>query len=299
MRANYQEVRKILCIILLANVTVALIKLTLGFLIKSTSLVADGFHSLSDGTSNLVGLVGIQIASRPEDKNHPYGHIKFEMLSGLLIATLLFAVGLRVVMNAILAFYKPYSPQITAISVMFILITLVVNILVSWYEYKKGKELDSIILVSDSIHTRSDIYISAGVILSLIGIKVGLPSYIDPIVSFIIGLFIFHASYEIFRENSNILLDRVVVDTEEVRNIVMSFEPVKNTHNIRSRGCKNKLYIDMHLMVEPNLNVEESHKLVHEIEKRIKVNLNQSAQVIIHLEPYIDESSIESHENDD
>jgi len=284
----FKKVQQVLFIILIANLIVAALKITLGVIIKSASLTADGFHSLSDGSSNIVGLIGIRLASKPKDKEHPYGHNKFETLSGLFISAMLFFVGGKVVFSAFYRLQNPVIPNINVASLIVLLITLIINIFVSVTEYKKGKELNSLILVSDSMHTRSDVYVSIGVLITLIGVKLGLPSVIDPIASLVVSGFIIHAAYEVFKENRDVLVDRSVVDTEEIRNLVMSFEQVKETHNIRSRGSKDDLYIDLHLLVNPELSVEKSHELVHDIEETIKIKVNKSSQIIAHLEPYKD-----------
>jgi cation diffusion facilitator family transporter len=265
---------------------VAVLKIVIGTMIKSASMSADGFHSLTDGSSNIVGLIGIRLASKPTDDDHPYGHGKFETLSALFIAAMLFAAGGKVIISAVTRFIHPVVPQITVSSLITLLLTLFVNIFVSVTEYKKGKELDSQILVSDSMHTRSDIYVSVGVLATLVGVRLGLPAVIDPIASLAVSVFIIRAACEIFKENSDVLVDRAAVDESEIKRLVMSFEQVKDTHKIRSRGCRNSLFIDLHLEVEPNLSVEESHRLMHEIESAVKAKVNSSAQVFAHLEPY-------------
>jgi cation diffusion facilitator family transporter len=136
------------------------------------------------------------------------------------------------------------------------------------------------------MHTRSDVFVSLGVLITLISIRLGLPMIIDPIVSFVVAAFIIHAAIEIFKDNSSILLDKAVVDTKKVKDIAMEFEEVKDIHNIRSRGSMNDLYIDMHIMTEPELSVEKSHELTHDIEDKIKKGINGRVQLIAHIEPY-------------
>lgn len=283
---NFTSVRRILWIILFANFAVAAIKIIIGTMIKSTSMAADGYHSLTDGSSNIVGLIGIRLASKPTDEDHPYGHRKFETLAGLFIAGMLFFLGGKVILEAIGKFTHPVVPTITLESLIALIFTLIVNIFVSVLEYRKGKALDSQILVSDSLHTRSDIYVSIGVLAALGGIRLGLPPVIDPIASLVVSGFILHAAYEIFRANSDILVDKAVIDTEKIRSIVMSFDQVKDTHDIRSRGDQNSLFIDMHIMTEPDLSIEQSHELIHSIEDKVRQDINENAQVTAHLEPY-------------
>lgn len=284
--SNYAKVKRLLWIILLANFGVAFIKVFIGTWIRSASMTADGFHSLTDGSSNIICLIGIQLASRPIDEDHPYGHTKFETLSALFVGGILFGLGGIIIINSLNRFMNPTIPHITAESLLVLLITLFINIGVSYFEYKRGKQWGSQVLISDSKHTRSDIYITIGVLLTLLGIKLGLPPVIDSIVSLIVAGFILYSAYEIFRDNCDILVDKAALDTEQLKKIAMSFEQVKDAHDIRSRGSVQDLHVDMHIMTEPNLSVEESHDLIHQIEDRIQNEMNENIQLIVHLEPY-------------
>lgn len=288
---NLKKVRNILWIILFANLFVAVLKIIIGSLIKSASMTADGFHSLTDGSSNIVGLIGIRFASKPVDDDHPYGHGKFETLSGLFIAGMLFVVAGKIIVDALGRFMNPIVPNINTESLIVMLVTLLINIFVCTYEYRQGKKLNSQILVSDSMHTRSDIYVSIGVLFSLVCIKLGLPSVIDPIASIIVSIFILHAAYEIIKSASGVLVDKAVLDTQKIREIVFSFDKVNDIHKIRSRGSEFNPYIDMHVMTSPEMSVEESHTLMHDIENKIKQELNINVQVIVHIEPHIEKIS--------
>jgi cation diffusion facilitator family transporter len=282
----YKRIKKVLWVILFANFIVALLKILVGSLINSSSMTADGFHSLTDGSSNIVGLIGISLASKPVDEDHPYGHKKFETLSGLFIAGLLFFIGAKIIVGAAGSFIYPSSPSISLESLIILIITLFINIFVSSFEYRQGKKLNSFILVSDSLHTRSDIFVSVGVLVTLIAVKLGLPSFIDPLASLVVSGFILHAAVEIFRSAGAILVDKAVVDTEKIKELTLHFEDVKGVHKIRSRGCEDDIYIDMHILTEPHMSVEESHTLIHDIEKKLQDELTKNIQVIIHIEPF-------------
>jgi len=285
---GYKKIKQILWTIFIANVFVAAVKIAMGAAIGSAAMTADGFHSLSDGSSNIIGLIGIRLASKPKDEDHPYGHRKFETLSSMLIGGILAFIGIRTVVSAIGRLADPMIPDITIESLILLLLTLFSNIFVSIYEYRKGTQLKSAVLISDSLHTRSDIYISVGVLTALAAVKAGLPSVIDPIVSLVVAGFIFHAAYEIIRDNMGVLVDKAAMDAEKIREIAMSFSQVKDIHNIRSRGCYNETYIDMHIMTKPEMSVEESHELIHSIEDEINAHMSGNVQVIVHLEPFND-----------
>ncbi|MCC0636108.1 MULTISPECIES: cation diffusion facilitator family transporter [unclassified Clostridioides] len=283
---NYKKVKQVLWIILFANFAVALLKIIIGNKIKSYSMTADGFHSLSDGASNIVGLIGIFFASKPKDKDHPYGHKKFEIITSLFISGMLFVIAVKIILSSISRLANPVTPSITIESLIALVITLFINIFVCIYEYRVGTKLNSYVLISDSLHTRSDIFVSLGVLVTLVGVKLGFPVIIESVVPIIISGFIIYSAYGIFKPSIGILVDRVAVDEEYIREIVFEFNEVRDVHNIRSRGSKSVIYIDMHVMVDPFISVEQSHDLTHKIEKQIQEEINENAQVIVHIEPF-------------
>ena len=284
--STLQKIKWVLWVILFANLAVAVVKIVVGQLIQSASLTADGFHSLTDGISNVVGLIGIQVASQPIDEKHPYGHRKYEFLTGLFIGFMLLVIAALVLYEAIDKFAHPVPPDITAVSLIALIATLIINIFVCLYEYRQGQKLGSAILISDSLHTRSDVFVSISVLFTLLGIKFGLPPIIDPIASLVVAAFIIRAAVEIIRSTSEVLVDKAVADTDTIRNIALAFPEVHGVHDIRSRGTEQDLYIDMHVLIDPNMEVGESHKLCHEVEQKICQELQVKARVMIHMEPF-------------
>ena len=286
---NYKKIQYILFVILILNIIVAVSKIVMGNISKSSAMSADGFASLADGLSNVIAIVGVYLASKPEDEDHQYGHGKIEIITGLIIGLFLLYAGFNVVMEAIGKIKNPVDINISPLSLLVMLFTLVINIIVAYYEYKKGNELNSPILIADSLHTKSDIFVTVGVIIALILIRLGMPYILDPVASFVVSLMIFYAAYNVFKENINILIDVKIVDDKEVKNLVMTEYPfVKEMHKIRSRGTKNNVFMDMHIQVDPKMTVEESHRLMHNIERTIQKNIEENAHVIIHIEPYFD-----------
>jgi len=286
-KANYKSIRNILWLILFLNFGVAAVKIVVGASIRSASLTADGYHSLTDGSSNIVGLIGLYFASRPVDAEHPYGHNKFETLTGIFIAVMLTVIGVKVILDAFSRFSNPVAPEVTLVSLLSLFGTLAVNVFVSTYELRAGRRLGSYILISDSMHTRSDIFVSIGVLISLLGIRfLSLPAWIDPVVSLVVAGFILWAAVGILRSASNILVDKAAVDTEKVREVVLAFNSVKDIHEIRSRGSGDSIFLDMHIVTAPDMTVQESHELIHHIEKHIQETFGKNAEVIVHLEPF-------------
>lgn len=282
---HYQKIRKILVIVLILNWAVALAKIIYGLSSRCFSMTADGFHSLSDGTSNIIGIIGIHLACQPVDQDHPYGHKKYETLFSLGIAAMLFIVSFNLLKQGYLRLHQPISFQADLGSFAVMLITLAVNIYVMRYEFKKGKALKSDILVSDSLHTRADIFTSFSVIVSLIVTKLGFP-LIDPIVTILIALFIGYAAFEIAKQSSDVLCDTAVfLDDQKVRNIVLKIEGVLACHKIRSRGRTDDVYIDLHVQVNPRMHINNAHQISDRIEEAIKSAIPGITDVVVHMEP--------------
>lgn len=285
---NFKEIKKVLWIIMLVNIIVAVAKITIGTFVNSSSIIADGFHSVTDGASNIIGLIGISMASKPIDDEHPYGHKKYETLAGLFIVAMLVFIGGKIVIDAIIKFIYPVKPEITVESLIVMFITLVINIFITKYEYKIGMKLNSTILVSDSLHTKSDVYVTVGVIVAVLAIKLGAYSIVDSFASLVVAYFILHSAYEIFKVASNILVDSIAVEEGRIKKIAMAQENVKGVHRIRSRGTIDDMHIDMHILADSKMNIEESYKLTHKIQNDLRKEFNNNVDVIVHLEPYIE-----------
>lgn len=274
-----------------ANIGVAVAKIIMGTIINSSSMTADGFHSITDGSSNVIGLIGIGIAAKPIDEDHPYGHRKYETLTGLFIVAMLAFLAIKIITSGVTKITNPVKPEVTIESLIVMIITLCINIFVAKYEHKKGVELNSTILVSDSMHTKSDIYVTIGVIATLVAVKLGVPPIVDGIASLIVAGFILHAAYEIFKEASNILVDSKAIDIGKIEEVVIKEEGVKGVHKIRSRGTSDDMHIDMHILADSQMNLEETHRLTHKIQDNLRNELKANVDVIVHLEPY-DENKV-------
>jgi len=248
-------------------------------------MTADGFHSLSDGASNIIGLIGIHFASKAKDVDHPYGHKKYETFFSLGIAFLLFLVAIGIIHESLGRFNNAIALNITPASFIVMVITIMVNFIVMRYERKKGVELKSDILLSDSLHTRADIFTSISVIMALIAIKMGFP-LLDPITSIIISVFIAYSGYKIVCQSSTILCDSAaIVDLKQIVDIVLSVEGVKACHKIRTRGRPDDIYIDLHVQVDGDMPIGSAHKISYAIEDAIKKSLPQVVDIVVHMEP--------------
>jgi len=282
---QYKKIRSVLIIVLLLNWLVAALKITLGLLSNCFSIAADGLHSLSDGASNIIGMVGIYVAYRPKDAEHPYGHKKYETLFALGIAVSLFIVSFNLFKGSLLRIKHPAEPQVNALSFIVMFSTLIINAAVMLYENRKGKSLKSDVLISDSLHTRADIFTSISVIIALVVIKLGYP-ILDPIVGIIIAFFIAWAGYKVVKKSSDILCDSaIIVDVKKIVDIVLRIKGVKACHKIRTRGRPDDIYIDLHVQVSPDMHIDQAHDISYKIEDAIKSGIDGVTDVVVHIEP--------------
>lgn len=284
-KEHYGAIKKVLLWVLVLNWLVAFAKISYGILTRASSITADGFHSLSDGASNIIGFIGIWLASRPRDEDHPYGHKKYETLFSLCISAMLFFVSFNLIKEGLRRFYNPVVPHIDAMSFVVMIVTLFVNLLVMKYEYKRGKDLGSDILVADSMHTRADIFTSISVIVALVFIRSGYTVF-DPMVTIMISLFIAYSAFEIIRESSKVLCDTVAItDVKKVEKVVLGVNGVHACHKIRTRGRQDDINIDLHVQVSPQMHVENAHKISYDIEEAIKKSIPGVTDVVVHIEP--------------
>jgi cation diffusion facilitator family transporter len=286
LELHYKKIRRVLLAILGLNWLVALVKIAYGSATRCESMTADGFHSLADGASNIIGLIGIHFACQPVDKDHPYGHRKYETFFALGIAAMLFVVAFNLGKEGVLhLFNPPPAPHVDMNSFIVMLVTMGINTLVMVYERRRGRELRSDILLSDSMHTGADIFTSVSVIAALIVIKMGFP-LLDPIVTILISIFIAHAGYDIVKQSSNVLCDTAaILDLQKIESIVLGTSGVKSCHKIRSRGRPDDIHIDLHVQVNPDMHVDNAHKLSYAIEEAIKRGVPEVTDVVVHIEP--------------
>lgn len=281
---RFKKIKNILIAILALNWLVAFAKITYGLSTRFTSMTADGFHSLADGASNIIGIIGITLACRPPDKDHPYGHKKYETLFSLGIAALLFFVSYELLTKALERFHHPINPEINAGSLIVMLVTMAVNIFVMNYEHRQGQLLKSDILISDAMHTRADIFTSLSVIVAIIVIRMGYP-ILDPVVTVMIALFIAYAAFLIARQSSNVLCDAIILDDKKIKDVVLSVKGVRACHKIRTRGRIDDIHVDLHVQVNADMHVDKAHKICYEIEGAIKTGIPGVTDVVVHVEP--------------
>jgi cation diffusion facilitator family transporter len=291
VKDNRSEVRKVLVITLLLNLFVMGLKTFVGFWTGSLSLQADALHSVTDSANNVLGLIASRFSSPQPDRDHPYGHQKFEAVGALGIAAFLGIACFEILQGAIERILHGLTPiNISAPELWLLLIVLGINIFVAFYERNVGQRVGSPILMADAQHTMSDVWVTITVLLGLLGVwqarVLNLPQlqWLDVFLAFPVALLVFRSGWSVLKENLPWLVDEMAIAPEAIEAIVSEVPGVINCHDIASRGLLGRqVFIEMHMIVNAK-DVETAHKITEEVESRLEERFSP-VRVLIHVEP--------------
>ncbi|PMB38219.1 cation-efflux pump [Fischerella thermalis CCMEE 5205] len=281
---NRATVRKVLIITLLLNIFVMLLKAVVGKLTGSLSLLADALHSVTDSANNILGLIASRFSSPQPDREHPYGHLKFEAVGALGIAAFLGIACFEILQGAVERILNGGEPvRISAPELWLLLVVLGVNIFVTFYERRVGVKVGSPILIADAKHTMSDVWVTISVIGGLIGVWLGY-QWLDVALAFPVALLVFWSGWTVLKENLPWLVDQIAIAPEVIHAIALSVPGVINCHDIASRGVVGRqVFMEMHLIVDAE-DVETAHRITEEVERRLEERF-RPVRIVIHVEP--------------
>ena len=289
------QIASVLWRILWLNVLVAVAKLLYGWRSGAIAMTADGIHSLLDASSNVIGLVGIAVAKRPPDANHPYGHRKYETFAALGVAVMLFAGCQQVVHAVVERLRHPTPPAITAMGFVVIGVTLAINLLVVWVERRAGRRLMSELLTSDAAHTASDVAASLLVLGSFVAARVGLP-WTDVVAALVIVVLVAIAGVRILLGTLSTLSDERRIPPGEVEASALEEPGVLEAHNVRSRGPQDDIHLDLHILVDARMAIASAHALGHRVEQRLRDRWPGLTDVVVHVEPALESERARARE---
>lgn len=289
---NYRrELTRVTLIGLFLNLILVIMKVLVGFIIRSQALIADGIHSLSDGITDLAVIFGEPFWTAPADEEHPHGHGRIEMLITISIGLLLGMVGLLLGFQAIksIIFFEKkdiiYSVPMTIIAI----VSVVSKEILYQYTAYVGRKIHSSAVIANAWHHRSDSLSSIPVVIAGIGITIN-PSYaiLDPLGALIVCLLIIHSAYKIILPMLSILIDRGISREEmtHLNDIVINVEGVKSIHAIRSRHIGGGIAVDLHVMVDPNMSVQDGHIVAGKVKHALLEQGQNVVDVLIHIEPF-------------
>ena len=276
-----RKVRLILILEGFANFVVLIAKATVGFYTGSSAILSDALHSLTDVFNNVFAYILSRVSSSPPDKNHPYGHRKFETLAVFILATLLCVIAIEVMIRAFERIGNPILHSNWGLIVMFGV--LVVNIAITSWENYWAKRLNSDLLKADAKHTFSDVLVTIGVIVGWQFAARGFP-ILDFILAVFVSGFVLYLAYQLFRKSIPVLVDEAAVDQIEVAKTIEKLGDVIKIERLRSRTIGNETFADIVVTVRANMSTEESHKVADLIEDTLLEKFGID-DVVVHIEP--------------
>ena len=284
VRDRNAQVTRVLLGLLVANLAVVGAKFVIGLRSGSLGVLGDAVHSSVDAMNNVVALVVIWLASREPDEDHPYGHEKFETLGALAIVGFLSITGFELVQKAITRLTSGSAPiTITPVEIAILAGTLVVNIAVTWYETRRGRQLRSPILLADAAHTRADVFITVGILAGVVAARYGYP-IVDPIMGLAVTGVIVYLAYSIVAGSIPALVDRYVVPPNRIAEAAQHVPGVVRAYDIRSRGVQDRLFAELTIAIDGSTSVEAGHVVADAVEHQLRDELGFH-QVVVHVEP--------------
>ena len=284
--ARSTAVRRVLWSLLVANVAVVGAKVVIGFAAGSLAVLGDAIHSTADALNNVLALVVVRTASKPPDEDHPYGHGKFETLGALAIVGFMSITCFELVRDAVSRLLGEHSaPQLSDLQLIVLLATLAINVFVAWYENRRGRELDSDLLLADAAHTRADVFITIGVLIGMIFARRGW-WWVDPALALGIAAFIVRIAVGLFQRAVPVLVDERAIATTAIQTLAESVDGVRSAYGIRSRGGARShvRYAEVTIAVDGAANVADAHAIADRVEQRLKRDLALT-EVTVHVEP--------------
>lgn len=288
MDERHSSVRRVLVGILVANVIVVVAKFAIGVATGSLAVLGDGVHASVDALNNVIAIAVMRVVAAAPDDDHPYGHGKFETLGALLIVGFLSVSCFELVKGAIASLAT--GGRLISVSngeLSILLGTLIINVIVAWYETRRGRELQSHLLLADAGHTRADVFITTGVLIGLVASRAGQP-LVDPIVAIAVAGFIIAIAWGIVRRSVPVLVDERAMPSHELRAAALAIGGVRRAYRIRSRGSGAHAFAELTISVDGSQDVHAAHDIADEVETRLADRF-KLAEVVVHVEP--DESA--------
>lgn len=270
---------------IICNVLLFIIKLVIGLIVNSIAIISDAFNNLTDSATSIITIIGAKLSNRPPDKEHPFGHGRYEYIASLLVAFLIFAVGWQLLGSSVNEIFNPQPVDINILAIVILSLSILIKVWMYSYNTYIGKIINSGLNIATAKDSLNDVIATSGVIIgTVIGLYVDLP--IDGIIGLIISLLIMYTGFSTAKDTVNFLLgpspDPEI--PEKIEKMVAESKVVTNCHQLRIHDYgPGKQFASMHVDVPAHISVEEAHSLIHQLEEKIKKELG--IDIVIHIDP--------------
>lgn len=279
--------KKAAIVAIVANCFLTVFNIVIGIMSGSYALVSEGAHTLSDVATSIIAYIGFKIGQKPADEEHPMGHGRAEAIGGLIIVLFLGMVAYEIMQGAIERLLNPSlitTPDFYA-AIMAVL-GIMINFSVSEYIIKIGKEIRSPAIVADGKHQKTDIFSSIAVLLSVVVSNIGYP-ILDPIIGLIIGFLILKTAYEVGKENIDNIMGKVPSQEfiNKIKRVANKTPKAQDAHNIKVDYLGSYAVVSLHVKVDGNMTVDESHKIAHIVETNLINKIPEVKYAVVHICP--------------
>ena len=288
MKNNEKIAIKVSVISIILNCLLTLIKFISGVISKSSAMISDSVHSLSDVLSTFVVIIGVKISNKKADSDHPYGHERIECVSAIILSGMLFIIGALIGINGIKNVTNSSNLVMPGVLALIAsIISIISKEAMYQYTIRVSKKINSAALKADAWHHRSDALSSIGSFIGILGSRLGFKIF-DPLASVIISLCIIKVSIDIFKDAIDKMVDKScdkeVID--KVISVIEKNESVKNIDDIKTRQFGNKAYVDVEISVDENLLLKDAHKVAEKIHNSVENEINIVKHCMVHVNPY-------------
>lgn len=287
---EFQRVaNKVSFVTIIGNILLSVMKLIAGFVAHSNAMISDAIHSASDVFSTFVVIIGIKLASKKADKEHPYGHERLECVAAIVLSMVLFITGLGIGATALKNITSGDYNNI-AVPGILALIAAIISIIskeaMYWYTRYNAKKIDSSVLMADAWHHRSDAFSSIGALIGIAGARLGFP-IMDSIASLIIFVFIIKAAYDIFKDAIDKMVDHACDDdtVNQIRECVMKHEDVLGIDMLQTRIFGNKIYVDLEIATDGSYTLSKAHTIAESVHDDIEKSFPKVKHIMVHVNP--------------
>ncbi|USG67724.1 cation diffusion facilitator family transporter [Brevibacillus ruminantium] len=282
--ANLKQGERGVWISIIAYIFCSIVKVAIAWYAGSEALLADGLNNTTDVVASIAVLIGLRIARKPPDKDHPYGHFRAETISALVASFIMFAVGVEVLLRAVPSLFSPESTAPDIVAGWVALGSAALMLLVYRYNIRLAKSVNSQALEAAAMDNRSDAWVSIGTFAGIAGAQFQL-HWLDPLAALVVGLIIVKTAWDIFREATHRLTDGFDFDElENLKGTISKIPGVSEIKDIKARYLGSSIIVDATIHVDPELNVLESHVITEQIEQRMSEE-HRIKTVHIHIEP--------------
>ena len=288
-----REIYKVTLVGSIGNVLLLTFKFIAGIVGHSSAMIADAIHSLSDFLTDLIVFIFVRISAKPQDDSHDYGHGKFETIASFIIALALMAAATGIIIaggSKLVAWFN--GAQLAAPGMLALwaaLLSIAVKEVLYQYTARRGKNLDSPVMVANAWHHRSDALSSIGAAIGIGGaLLLGEKwAVLDPLASILVGAMLFRVSWDLLKASTGELTDSSLPEEteKEIEEIICSQEQIQEPHNLRTRRIGNRIAIEAHVRLDGNMPLHEAHEVVSRIEHKIRERFGPNTLVTIHMEP--------------